>query len=282
MKRRTFLQLSALAAGSVALTRPENAGAQTGSRDTFAAGLQLYTIRDRLQADYAGTLARVAEIGYREVETYFNFFGNTPMQVRRMLDASGLRAPSGHYSVPGLRDRLEEIIDVARTLGHEHVVCAHPNPLPHATLDDYRALADLLNRFGSRVRAAGLRFAYHNHGFDLALVEGQAPMVLLLDRVDPTYVEAQLDLYWAVHAGYDPIAFLDRYRGRVSAVHIKDLGPNREMVDVGDGVIDFSRILAHAFSTGVRHAFVEHGTATDTVESAERSYRYLHRKGLFT
>lgn len=251
-------------------------------RRAFTPGIQLYTIRDPLEADYAGTLARVAQIGYREVETYFNFFGHTPAQVRGMLDAAGLRSPTGHYSVPGLRDGLGEILQAARTLGQQYIVCAHPNPLPHRTLDDFRALADLLDDVGARVREAGLRFAYHNHGFDLEPIAGQAPMVMLLDRVKPENVEIQLDLYWAVHAGHDPIAFLDRFRGRVHSVHIKDLGRNREMVDVGEGVINFGHILEHAASTGVRHAFVEHGTSTDTLATVARSYRYLRRQGLFS
>ena len=121
----------------------------------------------------------------------------------------------------------------------------------------------------------GMRFGYHNHEFEFVPTDGAVPMALLLDETDPALVDWQMDIYWTVDGGEDPLAWLDRYRGRVTSVHIKDRSADGEMVAVGDGVIDFPRILTSAAEQGLRYGFVEHDFPEDPIESVRRSFNYL-------
>ena len=136
-------------------------------------------------------------------------------------------------------------------------------------------MAEELNRAGEAARAAGLRFGYHNHQFEFSMTENFIPMTILLDETEPDLVDWQMDIYWTVHGGQFPRTWLERYSGRVTSVHIKDRTAGGTMVDVGDGVIDFWRILAMAEEQGLLHAFVEHDTPEDPIESVRRSYEYL-------
>lgn len=237
-------------------------------------GVQLYTLRDRIEDDLEATLAAVAAIGYTEVEL-FQLHGLTPAGMRSRLDAVGLRATSSHYPIQAFRGNLEQSVDSAAVLGQSLMVLPSI-PSEERTAEGLVRVADDLSRAGERAAAAGLRVGYHNHDWELrSMADGTRPIDLLLDRSDAALVDWQMDVFWTVHGGADPLTMLAERGDRVTSVHVKDRTGDGEMVDVGDGVIDFATILADAASRALRHAYVEHDQPDDSVESVRRSYGHL-------
>ena len=241
-------------------------------------GVQLYTVRDAMAEDADRTLATLAEIGYREVELA-GTYGMTPAAFRRSLDAAGLRAVSGHVDYPQERGDVQRALDAAAELGHELLVIPWlPEDL--RTGDGYRSVAARLNRFGEAARAMNLRLGYHNHAFEFEETDGIVPMSLLLDATSPALVDWQMDIFWTVHGGVDPFAQLEAHSGRITSVHVKDRTTGGEMVDVGDGVIDFTAVLAAAEDQGLRHAFVEHDNPEDAIVSVRKAHAHLRSIGV--
>lgn len=239
-------------------------------------GLQLYTVRDLLSEDFDGTLERVAAIGYREVELAGRF-GRTPAQVRAALAAAGLDAPSTHVPYDTTGDAWEATLAEAAEAGHRFVTVPWIPQEARRTLDGWKGVAERFNRAGERARRAGLRFAYHNHDFELAPVDGVVPIDVLIAETDPSVVDFQMDVYWMFRGGRDPLRELAAHPDRYRMLHLKDSAgpPDHDMVDVGDGVIDFAALLAEARRAGVLHAFVEHDQPADPIASVEASYAHL-------
>jgi len=238
-------------------------------------GLQLYTVRDQMKADFEGTLARVAEIGYKEVE-FAGYFNHSPADVRAILDRHGLSAPSTHVGdiTP---DAWKASLDAAHAIGHEYIVVPWIPEERRKTLDDWRKVAADFNRAAEAAHAAGIQFAYHNHDFEFPKLEGQVPYDVLLQNTDPRLVQLEIDLYWITKAGQDPLAYFARWPGRVPLVHVKDSAgpPEHKMVDVGQGKIDWKRIFAKQDQAGIKHAFVEHDQPPQPFEDIAVSARYL-------
>ena len=239
-------------------------------------GLQLYTVRHQMEKDFEGTIARVAAIGYREVE-FAGYFGRTPRDVRALLDHHGLSAPSSHVSLAP--EQWRGALDAAPIVGHRYLVIAWISPEERRTLDDYKRAAERLSRAATEARAAGLQFAYHNHDFEFAPLDGRLPYDVLLAETDPKLVQLEVDLYWIVKGGQDPLAYFARWPGRFPMVHVKDSGPppDHRMVEVGAGKIDFKRIFAQRDQAGIQHFFVEHDEPADAFVSIRASYEYLKR-----
>ena len=245
-----------------------------GPRAPDAIGLQLYTVRSVMATDPAGTLAALAEIGYREVELA-GLYGMSAGEMKAMLDAAGLTATSSHQSVEEVRGSWEATLEAAVALGQSLIVVPS---IPVAERDGnaLARVADDFNRAGEAARAAGLCFGYHNHDWEMRPgADGTRPIDLLLDRTDPALVDWQMDIFWTVHGGADPMAELDARAGRVTSVHVKDRTAAGEMVDVGAGVIDFRAVLAHAGELGLLHQYVEHDQPGDPIASVGASYRTL-------
>ena len=239
-----------------------------------AIGVQLYTVRSVMTSDPDGTLAAIAAIGYEEVELA-GLYGMSAREMKARLDAVGLAATSSHHSVEEVRDSWEATLEAAVALGQRLVVVP---ALPAAERDGeaLRRVADDFNRAGEAARAAGLRFGYHNHDWEMHPgSDGVRPIDLLLDRTDPELVDWQMDIFWVVHGGADPIADLNARPGRVTSVHVKDRTAAGEMADVGAGVIDFRPVLARAGELGLLHQYVEHDQPGDPIDSVRASYRAL-------
>ncbi len=284
VSRRDALKRLGAAAGAMGLAPGLGAGAggsrRPGATDAAAEriagdlGLQLYTVRGEMASDVPATLARVAEIGYREVE-FAGYFGHPPSRVRELLAANGLRAPSTHIDLAALTEDIDRELDAARTIGHDWILVAWTPEEMRRTLDDWRRIADVFNGLGEAARGAGLRFGYHNHDFEIRPMEGRMPLEVLMEGTDPALVDLELDLFWITHGGGDPVRFLERWPGRVKLVHVKDRTPDGRMVDVGAGVIDFPGIFARPEARAVRHYFVEHDTPADPWASVTASFRHL-------
>jgi len=214
-------------------------------------GLQLYTVRHQMEKDVEGTIARVAATGYREVE-FAGYFGRTPRDVRALLDHNGLSAPSAHVSLAP--DQWRAALDAAPVIGHRYLVIAWIPVEQRRTLEDYKRAADRFNRAATEARAAGLQFAYHNHDFEFMPLEGKLPYDVLLAATDPKLVQLEMDLYWIVKGGQDPLAYFERWPGRFPMVHVKDSAgaPEHRMVDVGAGKIDFKQIFGQRDRAGIQ------------------------------
>ena len=277
--RREFLDtLGRMALGAAALgCARAGAFALPGGRRDIPIGLQLYTVRELMKRDFDGTLARVADIGYREVE-FAGYFGRTPAQVRESLARHGLTAPSTHIALPANDAAWARTLDEAKAIGHDWVTIAWLDAPLRRTPDDWARIADRFNHLGALARQAGLRFAYHNHDFEFARVGDDSLFNTLLARTDPALVDLEMDIYWVTKAGADPLAIIGAHPDRFPLLHVKDAtaAPERRMVDVGAGVIDFPAIIA-ADRAALRHMFVEHDEPADPLASIRASYSYLSR-----
>ena len=264
--RQHFLKLGALATSAALLPSFDGLAATPK-----AVGLQLYTLREAMAKDPDGTLKRVAEIGYKEVESFGysdgKFFGKTPKEFAAKLKELGLTAPSGHYTtgnvvVTGkgtLKNDWKRAVDDAAEIGQKYMVCAYLFPPERTKLDDYKQFADLFNKSAEVCHAAGIQFAYHNHDFEFKELEGKIPYDLLLSSTDPKLVKLELDLYWATFAGQDPVALFKKHPGRFPLWHVKDMAKTteREFAEVGTGSINFQRIFDAKKTAGLTHYFVE-------------------------
>jgi sugar phosphate isomerase/epimerase len=236
-------------------------------------GVQLYTVRDEMKKDVAATLARVARIGYREVE-FAGYFDWKPDAVRNALRQNGLSSPSSHIGFPNLGPEWDKTIEDALKIGQQYLVCPWIDD-KYRTLDGYKEVAELFNKAGEQAKKASLQFGYHNHDFEFKPIAGQTPYDLLITQTDPALVAMEMDVFWLWSGGKDPLDYFKRYPGRFPLLHIKDMDTSGKMADVGKGVIPWRDILAQKALAGTRHIFVEHDEPKDPFASITDSYRYL-------
>jgi len=265
------------AAGAPDTTAPEAMAPEARALDAIERiGLQLYTVRTLMTKDMPGTMAAVAAAGYREVE-FAGYFGRTPAEVRALLNAHGLTAPSTHVGLEAVREGFGATAEAAQAIGIRYLTVASLDMRTITSVDDWKRTADVFNEVGRRAKAAGLRFAYHNHAVEFTMVDGVVPMDLLIGGTDSSLVAFELDLFWAMKAGQDPRAYFERHPGRFEMVHVKDAtaAPASAMTDVGAGVMDWSRIFAAHTTAGIRHFFVEHDSPADPLGSIRRSAAFL-------
>jgi len=299
ISRRTVLRGAAAgAAGATVLgtatgaAQPADGDRDRGHRDRVPVeqiSIQLYTLRNQLQIDLPGTLAALRQIGYRRVE-HAGFVGRTAAEFRAALDAAGIRATSGHSSIPQPFDAAawQATLADANTIGQTYIV--HPffgvdagGPIRSAAV--YRAFARDLNRAGALARQAGLRFGYHNHQNEFFRMTDEPDTTgfdILAEETDPRLVHFELDLFWSFRGARDPVDVIHANRGRVRQVHVKDLNNAGSFDDPGRGLIDFGRIFAHAREAGLVEYIVERDdagspprTPADALVTARVGYEYL-------
>lgn len=265
LKRRRFLQQTATLA-TASLLPPV---AMSQNRRVERIGLQLYTLRREMARDFEGTLARVADLGFKEME-FAGYFGRSASDVRTILERYGLTSPAAHIQLTAVRENLEREIDYAAELGQSYIVVPSL-PENERSLDDYRRHAETLNNAGEACRRAGLKMGYHNHNFEFESTGNQVPYDLLLNDTDPGLVDFELDLFWITVAGADPLTYFTDHSGRFTMLHVKDLDTHGRMADVGRGTIDFTGLFSHASVAGFKHYFVEHDNPGDGIASIASS-----------
>jgi len=255
-------------------------------------GVQLYTVRGEMKQDFEGTLAKVAGIGYREVE-FAGYFDHSPKDVRAILDRHGLVAPSAHVDYKSLSaEKWPGVIEASKVIGHGYIVNPWIDDDIRKQPDGWKRAAETFNRSGLTSKEAGIQFAYHNHWFEFDPASGKTPYDILLTECDPKLVKMELDLCWISVGRQDPLKYFDRYPGRFPLVHVKDLkkipqvsasgGQNLgdslpEMTEVGSGIIDWKRIFAQSAKAGIQHYFVEHDNPASPLASIKTSFDYLQR-----
>jgi sugar phosphate isomerase/epimerase len=287
--RRTFLATLGAAALGVSARRAFGAAARPIDATTEAnkiarVGMELYTVRTNMAADMAGTLAALAKIGYKEVE-FAGYFNHPAAEIRDLLKANGLTAPAAHIGIEVIETKAAQTFDDAKTIGHEWIVVPSLPPgddgspvrvwFARGRADDWKRLAARFNKAAASCKAAGFRFGFHNHNDIVRKTGDVLPIDILMKETDPSLVSFEMDIYWAVNGGADPVQLLAAYPGRFKIFHAKDsMGPpDHKMADVGAGVIDFKTIFARA--KGIEHYFVEHDNPPDPLASAAASYTYL-------
>jgi len=290
MKRRTFIETS-VAAAALYAARPSWAAETT--HEIKRVGLQLYTVRSEMPKDFEGTIAKVAQTGYKEVE-FAGYFDHSAKDVRAIVDKNGLTAPSTHLGYDLIENKLPEMIEVAHVIGHKYIVCPWIDE-KQRTAEGWKRAAELFNKAGEATGKAGIQFCYHNHSFEFSPVEGlggKGAYDYLLAETNPKNVKMEMDLCWISVAGKDPVEYFKKHPGRFPLVHVKDYvnDPNAtssyagatgsvvfkgRLADVGKGTIDWKRILAHSDTAGIKHYFVENDDAKIPFEDIKISYDYL-------
>jgi sugar phosphate isomerase/epimerase len=263
-------------------------------------GIQLYTVYEAMRADAAGTLKKLRQMGYQEVETA-GFGSLSAKQFRALLDDAGVKCPSAHLQFDP--NDLGRAFDDANALGAKYAVSSMMHSLvadPKApktdvfktgmSLDEAKRTAELANRIGEGARRAGLQYAYHNHNFEFAdQGNGAIGYDLLLKETDPQLVKFEIDCGWMIFAGHDPVEYIKKYPGRFPMLHIKDFLPKAngkpEMLgaELGRGTVDYKPIFAAAGKAGLQHYFVEQEgpfSRMAPIESAKVDYDYLHAIGM--
>jgi sugar phosphate isomerase/epimerase len=288
MNRRTFLETATTITAATLLS--SRFGWAAGEHKINRIGVQLYTVRDLMKTDFDGTLAKVASIGYKEVE-FAGYFDHTPQQVRAAVDKNELIAPSTHIQYDELDEKFPAVIEASKTIGMSYIVCPWIPEDLRKSPDIWKQAAEKFNRCGEQTKKAGIQFAYHNHWFEFLPVNGKLPYDTLLALCDKDLVQMEMDLCWITTAGQDPVKYFNRYPGRFPLVHVKDVktlpkitkgggqnfGDTVDLTSVGDGIIDWKRIFAHSETAGIKHYIVEHDRPADPFESITKSYDYLYK-----
>lgn len=258
-------------------------------------GLQLYTVRDAMQKDPTGTLAKVAAIGYNSLEgaTYTgsqNFYGMRPAAFSKVLKQNGLIMPSSHYRLGEEKTNgqitkgtmlyeWDKAVDDAAAVGIKYMVCAYLSEQERGGVDHYKFVADALNKAGERCKKSGIQLCYHNHDFEFMSLGSTLPYDILLNT-DKNLVKMEMDIYWVSKAGKDPIELINQHPGRFPLFHVKDMDktPKKAFTEVGNGSIDFKRIFKHANKAGMKYFFVEQDmTPGNPFDSITKSINYIKK-----
>jgi sugar phosphate isomerase/epimerase len=284
MKRRYFLQNLSLGVAALYMN-----GCAGGSAVTNPLALQLYTVRDAVAKDLEGTLNRIAELGYKQLEIYgYNgtFFGKTAKEFKSILDKAGIKIVSSHHNTGiamkakgTLTDGWDKAVEDIHELGAPYMVCPYLFP-DERSVEHYKALPELLEKSANTAKAAGIQFAYHNHDFEFEKMEDTIVFDYLAAKTSADLVKFELDLYWISKTGNDPVKYFEKYPGRFPLWHVKDMeAGTKDITEVGNGTIDFDRIFAAREKAGLKHWFVEQDTSKrDMFESLKISRDYLAKK----
>jgi sugar phosphate isomerase/epimerase len=245
-------------------------------------GLELYSVRGELSKDVPGTVEAVAKMGYECVEFYAPYFDWQPDFAKKMraeLDQLKIKCYSTHNNMQSFGDGLSHAIDLNNILGCKYIVLASAGRAK--TIEDWKRVADTLNRANQRMSAYGLHAGYHNHAVEWKPVDGQMPLQVLADNTDKS-IMLQLDVGTCVETGNDPVAWIDNHPGRIKSLHLKDWSPDKGYrVLFGQGVVPWKKVFEAAESKGgVEYYLIEQeGSDFTEVETADRcliAFREIH------
>ncbi|MET4083065.1 sugar phosphate isomerase/epimerase [Pedobacter sp. UYP30] len=281
--RRSFVKQASFIVGA-AIIAPSLAFNKVNKK----VGLQLYTLRDLLPKNPAEVIKQIAKAGYKEVETFGlnggKFFGYAPKDFKKLLADNGLTAPSGHYGMEefdktGKTDNLKADMQAALAVGSDYFTIASASVGEGA--DGYKKLAENFTKVAEIAKGEGLKFAYHNHNSEFKAVGDTTGYQILLKESDKNLVNFEMDIYWVVRGGKDPITLIKENPGRFVMWHVKDMDKQHpeQNTEVGNGSIDFKSIFAEAKLSGMKHFFVEHENNyyPDPIASIKTSCDYIKK-----
>lgn len=287
--RRSFLKSTAMLS-TAALVSPS-----IFSLDKKKIGLQLYTVRDSMSKDPAGTIQKVAQIGYNSVEAagYTSdglFYGMQPKDFLKLLEDNGLIIPSSHYRFGEEKDAngndvqgtilhgWDKAVQDGASIGLKYMVCAYLSPKERGGLDHYKVVADTLNKAGEICKKSGIQLCYHNHDFEFEKQDGKIGYDVLLNQTEKDLVKMEMDLFWVNRAGYSPMDLFKAHPHRFPLWHVKDMDktPEKAFTEVGNGTIDFIQIFDHIGEAGMKYFFVEQDRCPGSpFDSIATSYGYI-------
>lgn len=299
--RRSFIKSSTALAAAGLLMKQQAFADFFDKRAMPPAGLQLFTFFNTMDNDVNGTLKKIAEIGYKEIESAFSkkggFYGYSAKEFNKVLNDLGLSWKSHHvigapFKLPpgakpptgpdgkpitippmkNLRDNMQELVDTVAEAKIPYLVCAST---PYSTAEELKSSIDTLNKTNEACKKAGLKFAYHNHDGEFKTFDGKVPYDVMLSE---TGVLMELDICWTVKAGIDPVELFKKHPGRFHLWHVKDIDKDMKGPQpVGTGIIDWKRLFANASTSGMTHYFIEHDMPADPVASITTSFENLKR-----
>ncbi len=276
MNRRKFITKTSLGVTGLALSTNSIAKAKIPNY-LSKLGIIANTVSKDMEADYRGTLARLAEIGYTHIEG--GIYGNSAQEYVKLLKDLRLKPFATGSSMAAMKKDPSDIIRKAEQLDSEYIICYYPwkGSAENLTKKDSLEAAENLNALGKKCKDAGFRLAWHNHAWEFKDIGGETIFDCIMQNTDPDLMTTQLDLYWVVKGNADPVNLFNRYPGRFELVHAKDMDNTSErgMTCVGKGIIDFKRILVHAKTAGIRRIIVENEQWQGGLECAELSYKSL-------
>lgn len=285
--RRNFLQQAGtMIAGSLILPQfaCKSASAMTGKNmaGLDAYGIQLYTLRDILPGDPKGTLKEISTYGFEQIEGYDGpqgmFWNMGHKAYASYLDGLGMKMISSHVNI---NEGFEEKAGQAAEIGMEYLICPYIGP--QKSVDAWKKVTDRFNACGEICRKNGIRFAYHNHAYSFKAFSGMIPHDFMMENTDPELVDHEMDIYWVVTGGADPIEYLKKYPNRFRLCHVKDrmknAGDERSAsCDLGTGIIDFPSILKVAKEMGMKYYILEQERYDNStpLQSAKVGAEYLN------
>ncbi|MES2061902.1 MAG: sugar phosphate isomerase/epimerase [Bacteroidota bacterium] len=283
INRRSFLQQTGVISAGIVFM-PGFLMAKTNRQY----GLQLFAFREQLAKEVNSIIPKIARAGYKQVEPFGyskanGFWGLTASEFKKLLDDNGLTAPSGHYSLDsflssGDTAQIDEAIEAAKILGQKYIVLPYLTEQYRNSLDAMHAVVNKINIAADKIQQAGLKMAYHNHDFEFKNIEGQRLFDLLLNNTNTEQLDFEMDIYWTIRSGEDPLKWLKAHPNRFKLIHIKDMEKADPALntEIGSGTIDYKTILKKARSAGVKYYIVEQENfKTDQFLSIEKSISYL-------
>ena len=269
ISRRSFLVSAGAGVAAGAVMNPVwAAGAKV------PLGIQLWTVKSEAQKDLEGTMKQLYALGFREIE-FAGYYGKTAADLGKLMKGIGFTLVSTHAGADDIAAKGDQIIADAKTLGLKYIICSSPmSDAAKAKLEwakkmdaldpgDWKMNAELFNKFGKKVKDAGLAFGYHNHHVEFKKFGDQTAFDTLFANTDPELVKIELDVGWVTVAQQDPIAILNKHKDRVIALHVKDVGKrgadgkDPPSVALGEGVIDWKKVIGTAHANGTKAFFYE-------------------------
>jgi sugar phosphate isomerase/epimerase len=293
LSRRSFL----LSAGAgVTAGSMFSSLAIANHHESVPLGIQLWTVKSEAEKDLEGTLRKVYAAGFREIE-FAGYYGKNPADLAKMMKGMGFSLVSTHAGAGDIAKDGAKIIADAKALGLKYIVCSSPGVSPAkeklpweermkaVDLTDWKWNADLFNKFGKQVSDAGMSFGYHNHSAEFRKFDGVTAFDWLFANTDPKHVKIELDVGWVAVAQADPVALLDKYKDRVIALHVKDVGKrgadgkDPPSVALGEGTVDWKSVIGTAKKNGTKAFFYEQEEpfTRPILESVKISGEYLQK-----
>ncbi len=263
MNRRTFLINTGIATAGTMLSADLLAASSAFNKTKY--GLQLYSLRDEIKEGVDVVFKKISKAGYNSVELYgFNakesYFKKSPKELSALLKANNLVSPSGHYQLDLFENDGQQTVDAALAVGHKYIIIPYLQENVRKSIDDYKIIAEKVNKAAALCKKNNLKLAYHNHDFEFKEWEGGVKGYdILLKETDKALVNFEMDLFWVVTAKQDPIELFKQNPGRFKMWHVKDMNKTdpKQQTEVGNGSIDFKSIFAKAKLAGLEYWYVE-------------------------
>ncbi|MDC3412045.1 sugar phosphate isomerase/epimerase [Aquibacillus sp. 3ASR75-11] len=246
-------------------------------------GIQLYSVRDKTKDNFLNTIRRLGDMGYDAVQ-FAGFFDTSAQDVKRVMDESGIGSAGSHMPYDQLLGgRLEETLTYNHAIDNDLIICPSLPKEFHGSVDGFKEAAESLNEIGRKCVEQGFQFGYHNHNFEFHDLEaGEYGFNILCSETDSNYVKIELDCYWALHGGYNPVDIMEKYQGRCVSLHLKDMSHdgngNKISTEIGQGKLDLQSILTKAKKMSIPWLIVEQEHFDkDTLESAQINITNLRK-----